>query len=81
MTHDTIIHDKARDKKGTSREKLRQTWKDRDRHRRPLTNRNGQGHTGTDKDIHGQTDRDIQTGTNRDRQGQTEAGTDRDKEG
>ena len=46
-----------------------------------MTHRNGQGHTGTDKDIHGQTDRDIQTGTNRDGQGQTEAGTDRDKEG
>ena len=45
MTHDTIIHDKARDKKGTSWEKRRQTWKDMDRHGRTLTHRNGQGRT------------------------------------
>ena len=45
--------------------------------------RNGQGLTGTDKDIHGQTQTDTyrpgQTGTDRDRPGQT--GTDRDRQG
>ena len=46
-----------------------------------MTQSNGKGHTGTDKDIHGQTeidtDRQGQTGSCRDQQGQT--GTRRDK--
>ena len=59
MTHDTIIHDKVRDKKGTSWEKRRQTWKDGDKHGRTLTYRNGQGHTGKNTDIHWQTGTDM----------------------
>ena len=68
----TIIHEKVRDKKKTSREKQAQTGKDRDRHGRTLTHIDRHGQTGTSRDRQGQ------TGTNMDITEVTETdGTDR----
>ena len=62
----TIIHDKVRDKKGTSRENRTQTRKHGDGHGRTLTDRDIHGPTGTAMDSQGQ------RGTARDREGQTD---------
>ena len=65
LTSDIIIHDKDRDKKGTTREKLQRTWRYRNRHFQ----------TGMVKEIQVQIGtymgRQGQKGTDRDRQEQT----------